>query len=109
MLDTAHLQRDLRQRSIRGAAVTVVSRVVRAILQVASVAILARMLSPDDYGLYGKVLAVTTLLLILRDMGLGVATIQSAEINQQQVSNLFWLSTGIAVALSLAVAVTAPL
>jgi PST family polysaccharide transporter len=67
------------------------------------------MLTPGDYGLYGKVLAITTLLLILRDMGLGIATIQSPDISQQQVSNLFWASTFIAFVMSVAVIIAAPL
>jgi len=67
------------------------------------------MLTPDDYGLYGKVLAIVTLMIVIRNMGFGAATVQRSEINQQQVSNLFWISATIGLLIASATVCVAPL
>jgi len=64
----------------------------RNLISIATTAILARILVPDDYGLIGMVATLTALLLVFSDMGLSWATVQRDHLTQIQVSNLFWVN-----------------
>jgi O-antigen/teichoic acid export membrane protein len=61
-------------------------------LQMASTMVLARLLTPADYGLIAMVSAVTGFLGMFSSMGLSTATIQRAEVTHDQVSTLFWIN-----------------
>jgi PST family polysaccharide transporter len=54
--------------------------------------ILARLLSPNDFGLVGMVTAITGMLSWLRDFGLSSATVQRTSITEEQLSTLFWVN-----------------
>lgn len=64
----------------------------RNILSIGTTAVLARLLSPDDYGLMAMVATLTALLLAFSDMGLSWATIQQKNLSTAHVSNLFWIN-----------------
>jgi O-antigen/teichoic acid export membrane protein len=106
--NTAHLKTNLKQRSVRGGAVTIVAQASKFILKFGSTAILARLLSPDDYGLIGMATVVVGFVEYFKDLGLSTATIQRAEINHQQVSTLFWINLGVSLLVALIVALLAP-
>jgi O-antigen/teichoic acid export membrane protein len=71
-------------------------------------AILARLLSPDDYGLTGMVATLTAALLVFSDMGLSWATVQRQVLTEAQVHNLFWINTGAGLVLWLVCIVVSP-
>lgn len=100
---------DLRARSVRGGAVTMVAQALRFILQIGSLAVLGRLLAPDDFGLLAMVLSVTALAERFKDLGLAMATVQRPEITHDQVSTLFWINIAFGVLVSLIVASLAPL
>ena len=54
--------------------------------------ILARLLSPKDFGLVGMVTAVIGIFSVFRDFGLSTATIQHANVTEEQSSTLFWVN-----------------
>lgn len=105
---TDHLHDDLKGHSVRGGAVTVGGQAVGFLLRLGSTAILARLLTPADYGLIAMATAVTGFVEMFKDAGLSVATVQRAEINHRQVSTLFWINLGLSVALTLLLAALAP-
>lgn len=105
---TAGLRSDLKGRSVRGGAVTLLAQGAKLALQTASIVLLARLLTPAEFGLVAMVVAVTRLVLMLKDLGLSMATVQQAEINHAQVSTLFWINVAVSVLLSAAVAGLAP-
>ena len=55
--DEGKLQEDLARRSLRGGAISITARAANAVVQVASVLVLARLLTPEDYGLVAMVTA----------------------------------------------------
>ncbi|MEM9161453.1 MAG: oligosaccharide flippase family protein, partial [Cyanobacteria bacterium P01_F01_bin.4] len=57
-----------------------------------STAVLARQLTPEDFGLLGMVTVITGFISLFSDLGLSTATIQRENINHQQVSTLFWFN-----------------
>jgi len=58
-----------------------------------SIVVLARLLSPSDYGLLAMVTAVIGVGELLRDLGLSVAAVQSRTLSAGEKSNLFWVNT----------------
>lgn len=85
------------------------TQVVRVGLMVASTMVLSRLLGPDDFGVAALAMASLGLLSLIRDAGFGSATVQQREVNQRQVSTLFWASTALGAVVSLAVVALAPL
>ena len=106
---TREAEAGLGQRAARGALVTVGAQGARILLQLASVVVLARLLSPHDYGLVAMVVALVGVGEILRDFGLSSAAVQAATLSAAQRTTLFWVNAGIGAVLGLAVFLTAPL
>jgi len=106
---TDHLMADLKGRSVRGGAVTLSAQGTKFALQMGSTMVLARLLSPSDFGLIAMVTAVTGFVAMFKDAGLSMATVQRKEITHDQVSTLFWLNLALSAAVMLVVAAMAPL
>ena len=70
--------------------------------------VLARLLTPQDFGLVAMVLTVTGFLKVFNDAGLSTATIQREGITHAQVSNLFWTNIALGGGISLLVAALSP-
>ena len=107
--DTRHLEADLRGRTLRGGTVTLASQGLRFALQMGSTVVLARLLSPADYGLVGMTSVVTGFIELFKDLGLSEATVQQSTINHRQVSTLFWLNCLVGLGLTLVVIAVSPL
>lgn len=108
VFDTEHLKANLSSRSARGGAVTFASQITKFTLQTGSQVVLARLLTPADFGLIAMVSVVANFVNIFQDMGLTMATVQRKEINHRQVSVLFWINFAVSVVLGLFFAVLAP-
>jgi len=105
---TDHLEADLKGRSIRGGAVTMAAQLGKFILRLAVTVILARLLTPKDYGLIGMVTVITNFVALFQDLGLSLATIQRSKIDHAQVSTLFWLNVALSCGLTLLIVALAP-
>src|SRR5262252_3786059 len=101
--------RDLGRRALRGGAVSVAMQYVNGTLQIVAAIVLARLLTPEDFGLVAIVTVLTSFAPLLIDFGLGDATAQRSKITRSQVSSLFWLSSGIGLAVAMVVAACSPL
>jgi PST family polysaccharide transporter len=71
--------------------------------------ILARLLTPRDFGLVAMVMTVTNFLRVFKDAGLSIATVQRERITHAQVSNLFWTNIAVGALCSLIGAAAAPI
>ena len=107
--DTTHLADNLGQRALRGGFVTILSQGGGFILTMVSTVVLARLLSPQDFGLVAMVAPLLTFMGFFRDLGLSTATVQQAEINHAQVSTLFWVNVGLSATLMLTAFALSPL
>lgn len=85
----------LAAKAARGGAITVGSQLIKVILMLSSTIILARLLSPHDYGLVAMVVAVIGVGEIFRDFGLSMAALQAKELSRAQQSNLFWINAAV--------------
>ena len=108
-LDTEHLKSDLKARSVRGGTITMTFQAISFFIQMGSTAIMARLLTPQDFGLLAMVTAITGFVALFKDLGLSTATIQKENITHSQVSNLFWINLSVGVSLALILALTAPI
>ncbi len=93
----------------RGTLITLIGQILRIGTQFGSIAILARLLDPVDYGYLAMVLAIIGVAELLRDFGLSAAAVQSRDLSPAQQSNLFWLNSLIGLLASLIVLAGAPL
>lgn len=105
---TEHLHADLKGRSVRGGVLTLTSQGVQFVMQSIATVVLARLLTPADFGLVAMVTAITGLGQAFADLGLSEATIQHPEISHNQVSTLFWINVAIGLALTSVSAALAP-
>ncbi|HUU43230.1 MAG TPA: lipopolysaccharide biosynthesis protein, partial [Planctomycetota bacterium] len=94
---TDHLGADLKGRSVRGGTLSVTARVTAFLLRMGSLAVLARLLTPADFGLIAMVTAVIGFMVLFKDLGLSYATIQKKDLTHPQVSALFWINVGLSV------------
>ncbi|TVP62559.1 MAG: lipopolysaccharide biosynthesis protein [Leptolyngbya sp. LCM1.Bin17] len=106
---TEHITNDLRRRTVRSGAITISAQGLKFLITTGSTVILARLLSPDDYGLVGMVTVVIGFVQLFKDLGLVQATIQQEQITHQQVSTLFWINVILSVVIAILVALLAPI
>ncbi len=80
---TDHLKDDLGRRSARAGAVTLSTQIFKFVLATASAIVMARLLTPKDFGLIAMVAILVNFVGMFQYMGLSTATIQWAELNHQ--------------------------
>jgi O-antigen/teichoic acid export membrane protein len=106
---TDHLKTNLGGRTARGGAVAITNQALKFIITLGATAVMARLLTPQDYGLIGMVAFVTGFVSTYKDLGLSAATIQKPEISFDQISTLFWVNVALSVGITLFTILIAPL
>jgi O-antigen/teichoic acid export membrane protein len=107
-LATEHLLANLKERTISSGFITILAQGFQAVLNLASIMVLARLLTPQDFGLVAMATTLNGFLRIFNDAGLSTATVQREGITHAQVSNLFWTNVALGGLASLVLAVSAP-
>jgi O-antigen/teichoic acid export membrane protein len=90
----------LRRLAVRGAGVTVLSQGVVFAVQMVATVILARLLTPADFGVVTMVTTFSLLLASFGQNGYSEAVIQRTEIDHSLCSNLFWINVGVGLILA---------
>lgn len=90
----------LGRQAAGGVAATVVGQGGRIAIQLVSVVLLARLLSPNDYGLFAMVMSVAGIAEVFRDFGLTQAVVQARTFTKEQRNTLFWVNSLIGLVLS---------
>ena len=62
------------------------------LMQFAASLVLARLLSPTEFGLFADVLVFTQFSQLLFELGMGAALVQLPEVDDQDLSTVFWLN-----------------
>lgn len=108
-IKTDALNAQLQKRSRKSSLVTVAAQPIKVAIGIASTAILARILTPADFGLLAMVAPLLSFVDSLANLGLETATVQREKLDHEQASAVFWLSLKInAIILGLMIAI-APL
>jgi O-antigen/teichoic acid export membrane protein len=108
LLDASHLSKNLNRRMAKGGAITIGSQVAKLVLRLVSGAVLARLLTPADFGVVALVTVVTGFIELFKDAGLSMATIQRKTLLQSQISALFWINVILATVIMLVEILMAP-
>lgn len=93
----------------RGALWGVVAQVTQQVLSVAATMILARLLTPADFGVVTASVTVLQFVQLALALGWGAAIVRRREVDDAYLSTIFWVVTGMGTALGLAVVAAAPL
>lgn len=99
----------LRQKTIQGLRWGFSARFFIQLSQFMIMAILAHLLSPNDFGLIGMVTVYFGFALMFGELGVSAALIQSQKVNQDHYSSAFWLNLLAGITLSLIFLLSAPL
>lgn len=100
---------ELKRKSFRGGMAFAVAQVGQILIHIASTVILARLLSPADFGLAAMVVPFALAITVVSDLGLGQAVLQRRDLTYAQLSNLFWVSLAFHLALMVIFLALAPL
>lgn len=85
------------------------AQAIRLITTVLSTIIVARLLSPEDYGIYAMAGPLIGFIVLFQDFGLSAAAIQARQLEQRQSSALFWMNMTASAAIAVALVAIAPL
>lgn len=107
--ERARASAGLGRTAIRGAGSMVGGQILRMVLQVLSVAVLSRLLSPRDYGLLAMVMVVIAFGEVFRDFGLSQAAVRAPQLSRSQRDALFFANTGIGAGFAIVLFLGAPL
>jgi len=84
----------LKHQAASGVKWSTVSQVGRQGTQLVTTIILARLLSPSDFGLVGMAMVVIAFIGIFKDLGTSAAIIQRKEFSEDLLSSIFWVNVG---------------
>ncbi|MGJ3629701.1 oligosaccharide flippase family protein [Sphingomonas sp. MMS24-JH45] len=98
-----------RQSAIGSAKYLAASQIVRTALMLLSTLLVARLLTPDDYGVVAMCAPFLALVVLVQDLGLGIATVQARALTPAQSSAAFWINVLAALVLALGIVAAAPL
>ena len=85
------------------------SGAIESVVRLGATIVLARLLSPEEMGLVAMVMVIIGLIEFVKDLGLGIVTVQRQSITQHEVSSLFWINVLLGVLFALVLCAVAPL
>jgi O-antigen/teichoic acid export membrane protein len=101
-------QEQLRPHAASGVKWLSVSGLGTSILQVIQLAVLARFLTPADFGLMAMVLVVIGVTQAFGDVGLSNIVVQKKTIRREELATLYWVNLVAGILITLVVAASAP-
>jgi PST family polysaccharide transporter len=99
---------NLKERAVRGTLVRICGQAASFALRLGSIAVLARLLNPSDFGLLAMATVVTGVCGLFTSAGLSSATVQKDTVTDAQVSTLFWVNMAVGAVLAGLCVATAP-
>jgi O-antigen/teichoic acid export membrane protein len=100
---------NLKQKSIDGVIWTLIEKVGKQFIKIILGVILARLLTPADYGLIGMITVFFAFSMVFIDSGFGSAYIQKKEANDVDASTIFYFNLFVSSLFFVALWFTAPL
>jgi len=99
----------LKQKTIKGLFWSFSSQGGKQAAQFIITVILARLLSPNDFGLVGMAVVFTGFADVFKDLGISKALIQKQDIDQRHLSTAFWINIGFGLLLTLVIMGISPI
>jgi O-antigen/teichoic acid export membrane protein len=99
---------NLREKTLAGLTWSGLSQGVKQASQFVITAILARLLSPDDFGLLGMATVFTGFVSIFSELGVSGALVQKQDADERHYSSAFWLNVAAGITLMCLFALVSP-
>ncbi|MEB3215438.1 MAG: MOP flippase family protein [Nostocales cyanobacterium 94392] len=99
----------LKKQATSGIKWSSVSQIGRQVMQFATTAILARLLSPADFGLLGMATIVIGFVELFKDLGTSAAVIQRKNLSESLVHSIFWINLAFGILGTIILFITSPL
>jgi len=99
---------NLEQRATKGVMWSGISQFLRQGFQFVIIAILAHLLSPEDFGIVGMALIFTGLAVAVNELGFGAAIIQRKKLDESHLSTSFWASLGMGIIIFITAVIVSP-
>lgn len=99
---------DLFTRGVKGLKWSSLSSLGVVFSQFTLGVILARLLSPEEYGLVAMVMVIIVYANLLVNFGFGTVLVQQQNVSQDQLSTVFWINFVVSIALSVIFILSAP-
>lgn len=96
-------------RVVRGASWTAFNRLTGQAVQFAAGLVLARLLTPNDYGTMASIYVITGFAVMFFELGLGSVVVALRDPSDRDLSTVFWLNALAGVAFTLLLAASGPL
>lgn len=100
---------NLAVRAARGTAAAFISQGGKFALNFGVGVALARLLSPEDFGIFAIAFAVTGFLEFAKDGGMVVPVIQTESLTPEQLDTLFWFNSAVGLGVTLIGFIAAPI
>lgn len=96
------------RRIALGTAAMSTANVLRLLVQFFAIPVLARRLSPTDYGLVGMAMPILAFSMMIADAGIGMSLVRSSATSERVWSTCFWLSVLLGLFLAIGMIAAAP-
>lgn len=102
-------EQSLKQKTVKGMGWSAIDQISRSGIQFLVGIILARLLSPDEYGLIGILTIFTTIFIFICDSGFTIALVRKKEVQDEDYSTVFYINLVLSIIMSAALFFSAPL
>ena len=99
----------LKQEAVSGVGWSTISKFGEEVIRAIVMIVLARLLTPDAFGLIGMIMVFSGFVNVFRDAGFGPALIQTKELTDIQISSVFWVTVGLGMFLTVLLIGASPL
>ena len=102
-------EQSLKDKTVRGTIWSGIDNVAQHAVSFVVSIVLARLLSPDDYGLLGIIAVFTAICMALVGGGFGAALIRKQDASDEDYSTAFWVNLGMSMLLYVVIYFCSPL
>jgi PST family polysaccharide transporter len=93
------------QIAIQGGLKMFLSQGIKLVVQIASIVVLARLVTPEDFGLVAFLTSIFAFVGLFSEFGLTMAIVQKEQIQDKDLNTLFRISAGIGALLFICIGV----
>lgn len=96
-------------KGAKGGAIALAGQFAQLLIRFVGAIVLARLLSPEDFGLFAMLAVFIGIGEMIRDFGMPTAALQARNLSEQQASNVFWVTAGLSAAVAAVLVLATPL
>lgn len=99
----------LSKRSAKGGYHSALTQIGSFVVSTTATIVLARILTPEDFGLMAMVLVFLNFAAMFKDAGLSLATVQQDRVSEIEISSLFWVNVFISFLVAVILLILSPI